>query len=95
MSKNVSVNVTFEKIAQEQDVEESTVKEVASKIFEEIVNLVKTGNIDDKIRINNFGKFVIYRSKEKRGINPRTKERLMIPAKKRVKFRAFGILKDL
>jgi len=95
MSEKVPLNDILKKIAQEQELEESTVKKVSSKIFEEIVNFVKTGNIDDELRITNFGKFVIYRSKEKRGINPRTKERIMIPAKKRVKFRTFGILKNL
>ena len=43
---------------------------------------------DDKVQLIGFGTFQVNEMKERTGINPRTKEKLVIPARKVVKFKA-------
>lgn len=86
------LNDIIKKIAQEQELEESNVKKVASKIFEGIIDALKS---EEEVRISGFGKFFIRQSKERQGVNPRTREKITIPAKKRVKFWPFGSLRTL
>lgn len=43
---------------------------------------------DDKVQLIGFGTFSIVEKEARTGINPRTKEKLVIPARKVVKFKA-------
>ena len=43
---------------------------------------------EDKVQLIGFGTFQVNEMKERTGINPRTKEKLVIPARKVVKFKA-------
>lgn len=43
---------------------------------------------EDKVQLIGFGSFQVNEMKERTGINPRTKEKLVIPARKVVKFKA-------
>lgn len=43
---------------------------------------------DDKVAILGFGTFSVAAKPERTGINPRTKESIVIPARKTVKFKA-------
>ena len=48
----------------------------------------------DKVALVGFGTFAINERGEHEGINPATKEKIMIPAKKVVKFKAGAELAD-
>ena len=48
---------------------------------------------DEPVRINGLGTFKITRNKERKGRNPRTGEKIVIPAKNRVIFKASRLLK--
>ncbi len=62
-------------------------KKVANQYFsaflQEITNQLAQGN---SIDITGFGKFVVKERCERKGINPATKESIIIPASKTVKF---------
>ena len=42
---------------------------------------------DDRLQLIGFGTFQVNEMKERMGVNPRTKEKLVIPARKVVKFK--------
>jgi nucleoid DNA-binding protein len=46
------------------------------------------------ISIKGFGSFNISESKERNGINPRTLEKIVIPASKKISFKASATLKE-
>ena len=43
---------------------------------------------DDKVQLIGFGTFAMVEKPERTGLNPRTKEKIIIPARKVVKFKA-------
>lgn len=47
---------------------------------------------DDKVQLIGFGTFSVVEKPERIGINPRTKEKITIPAKRTVKFKPVGEL---
>ena len=65
--------------------------EIIELIFDEISRTVKA---DKKVDISGFGKFVLKQSKAREGINPATKEKIQIPAKKKPAFRAAKAFKE-
>jgi DNA-binding protein HU-beta len=52
-------------------------------------------NNGEEIKINGFGKWLTYESKPRNGVNPQTKESILIPASNRVKFIPSKVLKNL
>lgn len=56
-----------------------------SSIFEIIQNELVKG---EEVSISGFGKFLVKESAPRKGVNPQTKEKIDIPAKNRVKFKA-------
>lgn len=49
----------------------------------------------DKVQLVGFGTFEVSKKAERAGINPKTKEKITIPASKSVKFKAGKTLKDV
>ncbi|MGM9799977.1 MAG: HU family DNA-binding protein [Muribaculaceae bacterium] len=49
---------------------------------------------DDKVTLVGFGTFSVAKKEERQGINPRTKQAIVIPARKAVKFKAGSELND-
>lgn len=47
---------------------------------------------DDKVQLLGFGTFAVVEKPAREGINPRTKEKIQIPARKVVKFKAADAL---
>lgn len=43
---------------------------------------------DDKVALIGFGTFTVVNKEARMGINPRTKEKIQIPARKAIKFKA-------
>lgn len=70
-------------------------KETARKALDGFINAtteaLKNG---DKISILGFGSFETVERKEREGLNPSTKEKIIIPAKKVVKFKPGANLKQ-
>jgi DNA-binding protein HU-beta len=67
-------------------------KAVVTTIFSNIKTAVKKGQT---VAINDFGSYKIVKRKARNGINPSTKEKIKIPARKVVKFSASKALKTL
>ena len=63
-------------------------------ILESFLNLLKN-NFQKNIKISNFGTFTIKKTPERVGRNPKTKEEVMITAKKRISFKASSQIKNL
>ncbi|MGC9031590.1 MAG: HU family DNA-binding protein [Minisyncoccia bacterium] len=68
-----------------------TAHEIVNTIFDEIINQLKKGN---DVAVAGFGVFRVSKRKERMGINPKTGEKIKIPAKRAVKFRAAKDLKQ-
>lgn len=60
-------------------------------VFESVANQLEEGNTVD---IFGFGKFEVTTRKARQGINPMTKEKIEIPERKAVKFKASKQLKS-
>ncbi len=88
MNKSQLVSALAEKV-------ETTKKEAEAflKAYEEVVK--EQVNNGEKVQIIGFGTFERSERKEREGINPKTKEKMKIPASKGVKFKAGKAFKDL
>jgi DNA-binding protein HU-beta len=70
-------------------------KKVASGMLSSFVKAVQESlKKGGKIRIDGLGTFVVVQRKARAGINPQTKAKIKIPAKKAPAFRAAKALKD-
>jgi DNA-binding protein HU-beta len=57
------------------------------KVLNALPELIKEVlTADGELKLGDLGTFIVRETKERMGINPRTKEKITIPAKKRVKF---------
>lgn len=66
-------------------------KEIVTDIFAEISSSLAEGK---DVSINGFGKFEVRERAEHKGINPATKEEIVIPATKTTSFKPSKTLKD-
>lgn len=64
---------------------ESESKIVINKLFETILDALKNG---EKVMISNFGTFKVSSRKAKQARNPKTNEKVMVGAKKSIRFKA-------
>ena len=66
----------------------------AERALEAFLEGVKTGIVKDgKVQLIGFGTFSVVKRKARKGINPRTKKAMKIPASKSVKFKASKTIK--
>ncbi len=65
--------------------------ELLTVVLDEISKALARG---EEVVLTGFGKFKVAQRKEREGINPKTKEKIVIPAKKAPVFRAGRVLKD-
>jgi len=66
-------------------------KEIVETIFETITKTLARG---EEVAISGFGTFRVARRAAREGINPRTGEKIQIPASIKPKFRAGKALKE-
>jgi DNA-binding protein HU-beta len=66
-------------------------EEILSAILEEIEKALSKG---DELVLTGFGKFYVAKRKAREGVNPKTGEKIKIPAAKVPKFKAGKSLKD-
>ena len=63
-------------------------KKVAEKVFDAVLESIEVSlHAGEEVRIVGFGSFGVVERAERRGFNPKTKEELVIPARRVVKFR--------
>ena len=77
-------------VAKKTGVKQKEAKAVIKALLEEIYNNVKKGK---RVSIPRFGIFEKRVQKARKGINPRTKERIKIPKKSKIVFRASSVIK--
>ena len=64
-------------------------------IFEFIFDLVKNELVrGEKVQFRNFGTFEVKLKKARHGVNPRTQEHIIIPAKKAIEFRVSRSMRE-
>ncbi|MEK9148033.1 MAG: HU family DNA-binding protein [Patescibacteria group bacterium] len=67
-------------------------QEVVDMVFDNIAKMMVKG---EQVKIAGFGVFKVSRRAAREGINPRTQEKIQIPAKVAPKFRAAKQLKEM
>ena len=72
-------------IAEGAGLTKADAKKALDVTLEAIANALKSG---DKVALLGFGNFAISERPARQGINPATKEKIEIPAKKAIKFKA-------
>lgn len=87
MTKNQFINA----IAAKTNKPKSEIAETVEAVFDTIMDTMIKG---DSVNITGFGVFRVSDRKAREGINPRTGEKIHIPAKKSPKFRAGKALKE-
>ena len=87
MNKNELVKVISDKVGYTQ----KDCGDVVNELFNVIVETLKKG---DEVVITGFGKFVVKARPAKEGTNPKTGEKIKIPASKAPVFKAGKAFKD-
>lgn len=81
MTKTELINI----IAEKANLTKADAKNALAATLDTIANALKN---DEKVALVGFGTFSVVDKAEREGINPRTKEKIVIPARKVVKFKA-------
>ena len=87
MTKADLINAIAEKSELSKKDSEKALNAAVASITEALTN-------GDKVQIVGFGTFEVRDEKEKEAINPRTKEKVLVPARKSPAFKAGKALKD-
>lgn len=87
MTKADLINAIAEKSELSKKDSEKALNAAVASITEALTN-------GDKVQIVGFGTFEVRDKKEKKAINPRTKEKVLVPARKSPAFKAGKALKD-
>lgn len=84
--KNISMNKTglVNEIAAKAQLNKVDAKKALEATLETIAEALKN---EDKVQLIGFGTFAVVDKPERTGINPLTKEKIVIPARKVVKFK--------
>jgi DNA-binding protein HU-beta len=90
---NSKVNRTqlVEAIAKHMDVSKALSERFLSSFIETVMTHLQKGN---QISITGFGSFNVVKTAARKGVNPKTRKPLQIPASKRVSFKVGKTLKE-
>lgn len=88
---NVSTQQLIETVAEQTGLPKSQAKQAVTAVMEAISEQLAAGN---RIQLSGFGSFDVRERSERQGMNPKTKEKMTIPASKAVGFRAASQLKQ-
>jgi nucleoid DNA-binding protein len=80
-----------DKLAEKGNITKKQASEAINLIFGAVADGLVVG---DEISIPGFGKFSVVTRKARTGLNPQTKKKIKIPARKAAKFSAAKALKD-
>lgn len=78
-------------VAQKAELSKKDSEKAVNAVVEAITEVLAQG---DKVQLVGFGTFEVKSRAERKGINPRTKEEITIPASKLPAFKAGKALKD-
>ena len=78
-------------ISKKTDISRKDVEKVVMSMLDTITETLREG---DKVSLVGFGTFKSKQRASREGINPRTKERIVIPATKSPTFKAGKVLKE-
>lgn len=70
-------------------------KVVSTKVVDSFLSLIKKKSTSHKINISNFGVFFYFKTSERIGRNPKTKESYIITSKNKLKFLPSNKLKKI
>jgi DNA-binding protein HU-beta len=87
----VNKNELIDAVAKRSGLSKADTAKAVDGVFEEITNSLKQ---EDEVRLVGFGTFSVATRAASEGRNPRTGERIQIPASKQPKFKAGKGLKD-
>ena len=87
MSRDDLIQALIKKVG----LSKTTAAETLSVILDEITKSLSKG---EEVILTGFGKFKVVQRKEREGVNPKTGEKIKIPAMKSPAFRAGRTLKD-
>ena len=79
------------KIAEKSELSKKESEKALNAVIAAITDALTEG---DKVQLTGFGTFEVRDKKEKEAINPRTKEKIIVPARKSPAFKAGKALKD-
>ncbi|QTA38378.1 HU family DNA-binding protein [Thermosipho ferrireducens] len=88
MSKKELVNAVAEKVT---GLKKKDIKVVVDAVFEAISEALAKG---EKVQLVDFGTFEVRKAAARTGVNPRTREKIKIPARKVPKFKPGKALKE-
>lgn len=91
MANAVSTSQIVDQVAERSGLSKSQAKQAVNAVFEAMTERLAVG---DRIQVSGFGSFEIRNRAERQGTNPRTREKVTIPASKAVGFRAASGLKQ-
>jgi len=80
-----------EQIAETHDLSKAESEKIISSVFDEISAALKSNT---EVAIPGFGKFSVSQRAARQGLNPRTREKITIPASKSAKFKSAKQLKE-
>jgi DNA-binding protein HU-beta len=87
----VSTTQLIDHVAEQTGMSKAQAKKAVSAVFDAMSERLAAG---DSIRVSGFGSFDVRQRAERQGTNPRTREKVTIPASKAVGFRAASGLRD-
>ena len=79
------------KIAEKSELSKKDSEKALNAVIAAVTEALAEG---DKVQLTGFGTFEVRDKKEKEAINPRTKEKILVPARKSPAFKAGKALKD-
>ncbi|MBE6038473.1 MAG: HU family DNA-binding protein [Anaerofustis stercorihominis] len=78
-------------ISKKTDMSRKDVEKIVTSMLDTVTETLKNG---DRVSLVGFGTFEAKQRASREGINPRTKERIVIPATKSPTFKAGKVLKE-
>ena len=78
-------------VSQKKDLTKKDAEALVDTVFDTMIESILEG---DKVLISGFGTFKVNSRKERKGVNSKTKEMMIIPASKTVSFKPSNRLKD-
>lgn len=91
MANAVSTNQLIDHVAERTGLSKKDAKAAVSAVFEAMGEQLASGQ---RLQLSGFGTFEVRERAERHGTNPRTREKVLIPASKAVAFRPAAGLKQ-
>ena len=91
MSKKITFSELIKAFAESNGITQQKAEEMIRGVFDLVIDDLEENG---KASITNFGSFELKDVAERAGINPQTKEEIVIPAHKKVSFKPFKALEQ-